>query len=711
MAQGDGFDRIYSATYSNVPVYEFNANGNHVMRRRSDDWINATHILKVADFDKPARTRILEREVQKGVHEKVQGGYGKYQGTWVPLEDGRLLAERNGVLEKLRPIFEFVPGDRSPPQAPKHTTAASNKPKVPRNLGVPRRLTNLTPIPPPSQVSEDHYDAMSGQLHDEYGTPDNTSIASESILADEELVPMSQHSTLSRKRKRRAPDVEALSMIEQQHLVYADELLDYFMLSSNEPVLQIAPPVPPVQFDIDRPIDDQGHTALHWAAAMGDLAVIRDLLQRGAKTGALSNCGETPLMRAVLFTNNFEKETMPKLTQLLLHTVDMRDFFGSTVFHHIAATTSTRSKFLCARYYMESIINKLGERMADHEVAAILNAQDDAGDTALIITARHGARKCVRSLIGHNALVDIRNKKGESADDLIRELNSRRNYHFSQASSSPFQMNDARPAGDDVEGSTRSGNNLFDGSGLDKAKRKSDAAISVMQKLAPMINDQADKLASAFDLELAERETDLNEAHRLLKNMQQEIEQVRKQSFFLSTSGEDEVVEQARLQEYNKLLADNESLLEHLQGVELGRLIHAHEENNTSTDNNGIKTTLGNDQQAQSHLRPGDVKSEPGILLDQQSTTSTLQEKLRYCSALYHEQNTRRALVREVVQNQSIAGLGERQKDYKRLIASALDIAEENVDHMLPEILQELEAANMADGIADSHSLPQAVEG
>lgn len=51
------------------------------MRRRSDDWINATHILKVADFDKPARTRILEREVQKGIHEKVQGGYGKYQGV------------------------------------------------------------------------------------------------------------------------------------------------------------------------------------------------------------------------------------------------------------------------------------------------------------------------------------------------------------------------------------------------------------------------------------------------------------------------------------------------------------------------------------------------------------------------------------------------------------------------------------------------------
>ena len=72
---------VWSCAYLfKVPVYEFNVEGNHVMRRRADHWINATHILKVAGYDKPARTRILEREVQKGQHEKVQGGYGKYQG-------------------------------------------------------------------------------------------------------------------------------------------------------------------------------------------------------------------------------------------------------------------------------------------------------------------------------------------------------------------------------------------------------------------------------------------------------------------------------------------------------------------------------------------------------------------------------------------------------------------------------------------------------
>ena len=65
-------------------MYEFNFGGHHVMRRRHDNWVNATQILKVAEYDKPSRTRILEKEVQKDIHEKVQGGYGKYQGTFNP---------------------------------------------------------------------------------------------------------------------------------------------------------------------------------------------------------------------------------------------------------------------------------------------------------------------------------------------------------------------------------------------------------------------------------------------------------------------------------------------------------------------------------------------------------------------------------------------------------------------------------------------------
>lgn len=66
-------------------MFEMNARGIAVMRRRSDSYLNATQILKVAGIEKGKRTKILEREVLTGEHEKVQGGYGKYQGTWYVL--------------------------------------------------------------------------------------------------------------------------------------------------------------------------------------------------------------------------------------------------------------------------------------------------------------------------------------------------------------------------------------------------------------------------------------------------------------------------------------------------------------------------------------------------------------------------------------------------------------------------------------------------
>jgi hypothetical protein len=56
--------------------------GIAVMRRRGDSYVNATQILKVAGIEKGRRTKILEKEILPGKHEIVQGGYGKYQGTW-----------------------------------------------------------------------------------------------------------------------------------------------------------------------------------------------------------------------------------------------------------------------------------------------------------------------------------------------------------------------------------------------------------------------------------------------------------------------------------------------------------------------------------------------------------------------------------------------------------------------------------------------------
>lgn len=101
---------IYSSVYSGVEVYEMEVNKVAVMRRRDDSHLNATQILKVAGLDKGKRTKILEKEIQTGEHEKVQGGYGKYQGTWISFERGVEVCRQYGVQDLLRPLLTYDMG-------------------------------------------------------------------------------------------------------------------------------------------------------------------------------------------------------------------------------------------------------------------------------------------------------------------------------------------------------------------------------------------------------------------------------------------------------------------------------------------------------------------------------------------------------------------------------------------------------------------------
>lgn len=100
----------FQAVYSGVSVYEMETHGVAIMRRRHDSWLNATQILKVAGIDKGKRTKVLEKEILSGKHEKVQGGYGKYQGTWIDYDRGVEFCRQYGVEELLRPLLQYDMG-------------------------------------------------------------------------------------------------------------------------------------------------------------------------------------------------------------------------------------------------------------------------------------------------------------------------------------------------------------------------------------------------------------------------------------------------------------------------------------------------------------------------------------------------------------------------------------------------------------------------
>ncbi|ORY25321.1 hypothetical protein BCR39DRAFT_544274 [Naematelia encephala] len=182
-AAGGGLSaaKVYASVYSGIPVFEAMIRGISVMRRTADSWVNATQILKVAGIPKSARTKILEKEILTGEHEKVQGGYGKYQGTWIPFQRGQDLAAQYGVTAYLSPIFDFIPSPSNVASLPlvRNGTPDAGGQKTPNNTmafypalsGSGRMISPYThglgqglPPPPPPQFVNGEGQLMNLQM-------------------------------------------------------------------------------------------------------------------------------------------------------------------------------------------------------------------------------------------------------------------------------------------------------------------------------------------------------------------------------------------------------------------------------------------------------------------------------------------------------------------------------------------------------------------
>lgn len=235
---------------------------------------------------------------------------------------------------------------------------------------------------------------------------------------------ISQQSINHRKRER---GDAAQTNTQQVHMVFADEFLDYFILPHNSG--NIPKPEPPPNFEPDWIVDVDGHSAMHWAAAFGDVEIMGILKGYGANFAFRNIRGETPLMRAVLFTNSMDKQTMPTIVSELIDTIDAIDNFQATVLHHTTMTTSSHMRDKCARYYLDIILNKSQETLETVHFQRLLDAQDIHGNTALHIAAKWKARKCIITLIGRGASFDIPNNEGVTAGEVIKVLNQHRESH------------------------------------------------------------------------------------------------------------------------------------------------------------------------------------------------------------------------------------------------------------------------------------------
>lgn len=288
---------------------------------------------------------------------------------------------------------------------------------------------------------------------------------------------------------------------------YGDVILEYFISDTTQiPNILISPPP---DFDPNMAIDDDGHTALHWACAMGRVRVVKLLLTAGADIFKVNKGGQTPLMRSVMFSNNYDVRKFPELYELLHRSTLNIDNFNRTVFHHVVDLAMSKGKTHAARYYMETLLNRLAD--FPQELADIINFQDEDGETALTLAARCRSKRLVKLLIDHGADPKIRNSDGKTTEDYILE-DERFRY-------SPTLRGQALPFPYKLPGkASGSANGLF-GPQQHHSLAAQQASGKCIQDMAALL----DSLAASFDQELADKERDLTQAHALLANIRTEI--------------------------------------------------------------------------------------------------------------------------------------------------------------------------------------------
>ncbi|RCK60787.1 Cell division cycle-related protein res2/pct1 [Candida viswanathii] len=599
-----GLPQVFRATYSNTAVYECLMNDSPIMRRCKDDWVNATQILKCCNFPKAKRTKILEKGVQQGLHEKVQGGFGRFQGTWIPLDDARKLAETYGVTKELAPVLflDFtdpnlvIPEKSKPP--PKETPGAVKrkyikKPKQPGDpprryktgkkaalqaaeeaaaaavaaaaalvadgtqLGQSRTSSSGDIIPangghPNAHIANgvtlngNHINAQppSGTIQDQFASQEtfttisrqssfippssqqfpqmyNMSQSSQQLNSNTAPLPprgvantftqaefqpvrssgipvyptevqnyqMMQHqqqplpqpqphvlppqqqryyqngvlpnhipqqvyqqgkplssqssndSSWSVGNAHKESDTSANSSTDDPKKIqhqgdeepspqtdngYAAELLRFFSDDNAEIPFFIM--YPPIDFNINEPIDDEGHTPLHWAASIGNFDMIHLLMSKGANPLVVNSFGLNPLSKLISFNNCFELKNFPKVLDDLELCLINTDINGRTPLHYLCQFAKARGKSDSLVYYLKVILNKLTVLSNQSQVRQIdlmknvLNHQDVHGDTCLHIAVRSGSADLAKLLLQYGSHDDLENINRETARQLIMQF-------------------------------------------------------------------------------------------------------------------------------------------------------------------------------------------------------------------------------------------------------------------------------------------------
>eukprot|EP00124_Ichthyophonus_hoferi_P001396 Ihof_evm9s71 gene=Ihof_evmTU9s71 len=158
-------------------------------------------------------------------------------------------------------------------------------------------------------------------------------------------------------------------------------------------------------------VDAEGHSAIHWAAALGQAPMLEMLIKSGEDVEMRNIRGHTPLMRAVMWHFSYDRKNFAKILDLLRSTLSLTNQLGQNCLQVACANLALHEsdrKRAAAEYYIPLLLKEKGRGLdIDH--------QDNEGNTALSYCVAYRTTRFVRLLHSAGANAELANAKGQTA--------------------------------------------------------------------------------------------------------------------------------------------------------------------------------------------------------------------------------------------------------------------------------------------------------